>query len=97
MCLIISLLFLGPRLVLLCIALFTNWISMAYMSFLWPVLGWFFMPWTTLAYMGAMINNSGEITGGWLVAMIVAVLFDLGGGSSAASGSNGRRRSSRRH
>jgi len=71
-----------PRLVILVLAVFTEYISMAYETTIWPLLGWFFMPFTTLAYMVAMINNDHQVTGGWIVLMIVAVLMDLGGNST---------------
>jgi hypothetical protein len=35
------------------------------------------MPYTTLAYMGAMLN-AHSVTGGWLVVLIVAIMVDLG-------------------
>jgi hypothetical protein len=76
-----------PRLVMVFILLLTNWFNLAFQTVLWPLLGFFFMPYTTLAYMGAMINNHHEVTGVWLVLLIVAVFFDLGGqGHSARSG-----------
>ena len=40
-------------------------------------MGFFLMPYTTLAYMAAMLNAHG-VTGGWLVLVIVAVMVDLG-------------------
>ena len=77
-----------PRFMLIVIALATDWISQAYEDMMWAVLGWLFMPYTTLAYMAAMLNNDGQVNGGWLVLMIVAVLFDLGGQSSSVSSRN---------
>jgi len=74
-----------PRVAILVIAIFTEYMSMAYETTIWPVLGWFFMPFTTLAYCAAMVNNEG-VTGGWIVLMIFAVILDLGsGGASAGS------------
>ena len=67
-----------PRLVMFFIFLLTNWFSMAYQTVIWPLLGFFLMPYTTLAYMGAMLNNNHELSGGWLVLLIVAVIVDLG-------------------
>lgn len=67
-----------PRLVMFFIFLLTNWFNMAYQTVIWPLLGFFFMPYTTLAYMGAMLNNNHELSGGWLVLVIVAVICDLG-------------------
>jgi uncharacterized membrane protein len=50
---------------------------------LWPVLGFFFMPLTTLAYAWA-INANGSVAGGYFVVVLLAALVDLGvlGGSS---------------
>ena len=52
---------------------------------LWPVLGFLFMPYTTLAYMAAVLNV-GSVEGWWLALVIAAVLVDLahwGGGGHA--------------
>lgn len=76
---------LAPRLVLFFIWILTNWLSLAYETIVWPLLGFFFMPYTTLAYMAAMLNNNGSVSGGWIVLLVVAVLFDLGGQSSSVS------------
>jgi hypothetical protein len=68
-----------PRLVLFIILLVTNWFSMSYKTVIWPLLGFLFMPYTTLIYMLAMINNNHQVSGWWLIALIIAVIFDLGG------------------
>jgi hypothetical protein len=86
-CILVALALFVPRVVLFFIWLLTNWFSQAFETAIWPVLGFFFMPYTTLAYMAAMVNNNHQVSGGWLVLLIVAVIFDLG-----ASGSAGRRR-----
>jgi len=78
-----------PRLVILVLAIFTEYMSIAYETTLWPVLGWFFMPFTTLAYCAAMVNNGHQITGGWLVLLIVAIVVDLGSHGTTARRSNG--------
>lgn len=87
-CLLVIVSVMMPRLMLIVIALATDWISQAYEGMMWAVLGWFFMPYTTLAYMAAMLNNDGQVNGGWLVLMIVAVLFDLGGQGQTVSEHN---------
>jgi hypothetical protein len=74
-----------PRFVLLVIAITTDLISQAFESMGWAFLGWLFMPYTTLAYMVAMLQNDHQLSGGWIVLMIVAVLFDLGGQGSTVS------------
>jgi hypothetical protein len=83
-CLIAIIAVFFPRVVIILIALFTDWISAAFSSYLWPILGFLFMPYTTLAYMAAMLNNHHSVSGGWLVVMIIAVFLDLGthGGST---------------
>ena len=68
----------APRLVLLLVALFTDFLARAYDGWLLPVLGFFFLPLTTLAYAWA-INSAGGIHGpGWTILIVLAVLFDLG-------------------
>ena len=82
----------APRLALVLVALFSNYIGRAYQSLLWPILGFFFMPLTTLAYAWA-INSHGSVDGGYLVVVVVAVLIDLGIiGGSASNRYRGRRR-----
>jgi hypothetical protein len=73
-----------PRLVMVCIALFTTWFSAAFSSVLWPLLGFIFMPYTTLAYMAAMLNNNHSANGGWLALIVVAAIVDLGGQGGSA-------------
>jgi hypothetical protein len=76
-CLLALIAFFFPRVVILCLAIFTHYLSTAYTNWIWPVLGFFFMPYTTLAYAWA-INSHGSVQGGYLVAVILAVLLDLG-------------------
>jgi hypothetical protein len=67
-----------PRLVLFFIWLLSNWFSLSYKTVVWPVLGFLFMPYTTLAYMGAMLKNGGNLSGWWLALFVITVLIDLG-------------------
>ena len=75
-----------PRLVIILMVIFSDYIGHAYNTTLWPLLGFFFMPLTTLAYAFA-INSGGSVSGFYLVLVILAVLIDLGilggGGESA--------------
>lgn len=77
-CLLPCLAVLMPRVVMFFISLLTNWFQQAYNTVLWPLLGFFFMPYTTLAYMAAMLNNHHTLDNGWLVLVIVAAIVDLG-------------------
>ena len=66
-----------PRVVLVLIWLFSDYLQHAYQTRLWPFLGFLFMPVTTLAYALA-INGDGRLDGIYLVIFVVAVLIDLG-------------------
>ena len=83
-CLVILLALITPRLVIVLMALFGDYLGRAYQTVLWPVLGFVFMPLTTLAYAYAQNTTGGRISGIYLALVIVAVLIDLGvlGGSS---------------
>jgi hypothetical protein len=58
-------------------AVFTNFFDRAFSGLLVPLLGFIFLPFTTLAYTWA-INSRGEVAGIQAVVVIVAVLADLG-------------------
>lgn len=77
-----------PRLVLLLVFFFSSYLSRAYQTMLWPLLGFFFMPLTTLAYAWA-INSNASVEGLYLVVVVLAVLMDLG---LLGSGEASRRR-----
>ena len=58
-CLVAALAFLGPRIVLVFMWLFTTYLNRPYPVFIVPLLGFFFLPWTTLAYAWAVNNGYG--------------------------------------
>ncbi len=92
-CIYLILALLVPRLLMVFILLLTDWFSYAYDTFVWPFLGLLFLPYTTLAYMGAMLN-ANEVSGIWLVLVVVAAIVDvshLGGSGRAAHGRRARR------
>jgi hypothetical protein len=70
-----------PRLVLVVLWI-TDYLDKAYESVAWPLLGFVFLPLTTITY-AWVINSHGEVTGLYTVAVTLAVLADLGvlGGS----------------
>jgi hypothetical protein len=90
-CLIAIFAVLFPRLVMIVIAITTNWFKAAFDSPIWPLLGFLLMPYTTLAYMAAMLNNHHNVNGGWLVLVVIAVLIDLGGQGGSARSTRRRR------
>jgi hypothetical protein len=76
----------APRLVLILVWLFSDYLGRAFEALWVPLLGFFFLPTTTLAYAWA-INSRGEVKGFALALVIVAALIDLG----AIGGSRRRR------
>ncbi len=80
-CLLVILLLLFPRVALVLIFLFSNYLQHAYHNLLIPLLGFVFLPLTTLAY-AWMINTHMPIEGINLLILIVAVIVDVGGLSS---------------
>lgn len=80
-----------PRFVIVVLWLFSDYLSRAFDSFLWPLLGFIFVPTTTLAWAWAE-NTRGSIGGVHALIVVLAVLLDLGfigGGRSSLA----RRRS----
>jgi hypothetical protein len=65
------------------IFLLTNWFGQAFNTIYWPLLGFLFLPYTTLAWMAAMLHNHHQMSGPWIILLIVAVLLDLGQTRSA--------------
>lgn len=72
-----------PRLALVILWLTSDYVGRVFQSALWPILGFFFLPTTTLAYAFAM-NSNGSVNGWYLVLVVLAVFWDLGhsGGSA---------------
>jgi UDP-N-acetylmuramyl pentapeptide phosphotransferase/UDP-N-acetylglucosamine-1-phosphate transferase len=66
-----------PRLVLVLLFFFSDFLSRAYHGFLIPLLGFFFLPLTTLIY-AWIVNSGNQVQGLYLVAIVICVLADLG-------------------
>jgi hypothetical protein len=66
-----------PRLVLALLFFFTNFLSRAYHGLLIPLLGFLFLPLTTLIY-AWIVNSGASVQGLYLVAIVVCVVVDLG-------------------
>jgi hypothetical protein len=67
-----------PRIALLLLFLFSNYLQRAYHGLLLPLLGFLFLPLTTLGY--AWMVNTGQLVAGVnLLILIIAVVIDLGG------------------
>ena len=66
-----------PRLAIILVVLFGDYLGRAYDTLLWPVLGFFLMPLTTLSYAFA-INANGSVEGVYLALVVITALMDLG-------------------
>ena len=75
-CLIGLLALITPRLVLFLVWVFTPYVSRAFNSFIWPLLGFIFLPFTTLIY--ALVWTPGVgVTGLAWLWVALAFLLDL--------------------
>jgi hypothetical protein len=77
-CLVVLLAFISPRLALFAIFLFSNLLSRAFDSWFVPLLGFFLLPWTTLAYAVMWSASSNQVTGFEWFIVILAFVVDLG-------------------
>ena len=88
-CLVALLALISPRLALVALWLFGSLLSRAFDSWLVPLIGFFLLPWTTLAYAVMWDTGSrGVHNFDWFV-VILAFLVDLGsylGGDRARRG-----------
>jgi hypothetical protein len=66
-----------PRAVLLLLFFFTTFLERAYHGFLIPLLGFIFLPLTTMVY-AWIVNSGGSAQGIYLVAIIICIMADLG-------------------
>jgi hypothetical protein len=87
-CLVALLALISPRLALFGIWLFSNLLSRAFESWWLPLLGFFLLPWTTLAYAVMWSIGSGHHVSGfeWFIVAL-AFVVDLGSvGNSRRAG-----------
>jgi hypothetical protein len=76
-CLILAIAIAFPRLAIVILYLFSDFLERAYSSLLLPVLGFFFLPLTTIVY-AWVVNGNHPFSGIYLAAVILAALVDLG-------------------
>ncbi len=80
-CFAVLLAFITPRFVIVVLWLFTNYLSNAFHSGWWAILGFFFLPTTTIAYAIAQnefTNPGGSIRTAGIVVIVLGVAIDLG-------------------
>jgi hypothetical protein len=86
-CLAAILALISPRLAIVFIWIFSDILGRAYDSWFLPVLGFFILPWTTLAYAVMWDVGSHRVSGFEWFVVVLAFLADLG---SYASGQRAR-------
>lgn len=77
-CLAVIVILAFPRVVLVMMWLFTHYLQRAYHGLLIPLIGFFVLPITTLAW-AWMVNNRMPLEGVNVIILIIAVIIDLGG------------------
>lgn len=76
-CLLLLLSLAFPRVAIVLLYLFSNFLERAYHSLLIIILGFIFLPLTTIVY-AWVVNSHEPLQGLYLVAVIVSVVIDLG-------------------
>jgi len=76
-CLFLLVALISPRLGIVFIWAFTNYVSRAFDTWIWPLLGLIFLPWTTLLYILVAAPAGGITFWGWLFVAI-GLLMDIG-------------------
>jgi len=77
-CLFVLLLLLFPRVVLVLMFLFSTYLQRAYHDLLVPIIGFIFLPLTTIVY-AWLVNTHSPLEGINLIYVILAVVIDVGG------------------
>ena len=76
-CIVVLIAMAAPRLAIVLVVIFSDYIGHAYETRIVPFLGFVFLPLTTLAYAFA-IHTRGGLAGFPLVLFVLALLMDLG-------------------
>ena len=77
-CLLVVLILALPRIVMVVMFLTSTYLQRAYHDLIVPVLGFIFLPLTTLVY-AWLVNSHQAMEGINLIYLLVAVIIDLGG------------------
>ena len=85
-CLAVILAVISPRLALFVMWLFSGILGRAFDSWLLPVLGFFLLPWTTLAYAVVWDTGTHAVTGFEWFFVVLAFLVDVGSYGGTARG-----------
>jgi hypothetical protein len=74
-CFFVLLAALGPRFALVMIWIFGDRVDLAFDSWIWPLLGLIFLPWTTLAYV--LVWSVGGVDGAEWIVVVLGFLADV--------------------
>ena len=85
-CLAVLLALISPRLALVAMWLFSGILGRAFDGLLLPLIGFFLLPWTTLAYALMWDYGPNRLTGLEWVVVAVAFLVDVGAHRGTARG-----------
>lgn len=77
-CLIVLIALFCPRILLFFIWLLTSVPKEVFSGWFWPFMGFLFMPFTTLAYEGAIYWAGGTGTFWGIILIVLGILCDLG-------------------
>jgi uncharacterized oligopeptide transporter (OPT) family protein len=77
-CLLVIVFLAFPRIALVLLFLSSNYLQRAYHGLILPLLGFLFLPLTTLVY-AWMVNTRAPIAGINLLILLITVVIDLGG------------------
>jgi hypothetical protein len=77
-CLLVLVSLISPRLGIILLWAFTDYVSRVFDNWFWPLLGLLFLPWTTLMYVLVAAPVGGITFWGWLF-VIIGLLMDLSG------------------
>jgi hypothetical protein len=86
-CLVALFALISPRLALFVLWLFTDVLEDAYEEWIVPLIGFFILPWTTLAYAVMYVSGANEVSGFEWFIVVFAFFVDL---ASWAGGSRAR-------
>ncbi len=81
-CLLVIAMLMFPRLILFLMWLFSNVLQRAYQNMLIPLLGFIFLPITTIVY-AWLVTNGMPLQGFNILLLVLAVLLDAGSHGSA--------------
>lgn len=77
-CILLLLVLAFPRVILILMFLFSTYLQRAYHNLLIPIIGFIFLPLTTIVYAWE-VNEHMALTGINLLLIIIAAIIDVGG------------------